>query len=33
MRLLTGGIAHIAASIEEDLKKRSTGLDKPKIKG
>ena len=33
MRLLTGGVFHIATSIEDDLKKRCTGLNKAKVKG
>ena len=33
MRLLTGGVAHIAARVEEDLRDRDTGLQKPHIPG
>ena len=33
MRLLTGGVAHIAATIEEDLHDRDTGLQKPHVPG
>ncbi len=33
MRLLTGGVAHIARFLEDDLKKRCTGLNKAKVKG
>ena len=33
MRLLTGGVAHVAAIIEEDLKDRVTGLQKSHISG
>jgi Transposase DDE domain len=33
MRYTTGGIAHMAAVIEEDLLDRDTGLHKPHIKG
>ena len=33
MRLLTGGVAHISARIEEDLRDRETGLQKPHICG
>lgn len=32
MRLLTGGIAHVASVIEEDLGDRETGLQRPHIK-
>ena len=31
MRVLTGGVAHIATRIEEDLRDRETGLQKPHI--
>ena len=31
MRKTTGGIPHVAAMIEEDLKERDMGLDKPHI--
>ena len=33
MRLLKGGVAHVASVIEEDLEDRETGLQKPHIKG
>jgi hypothetical protein len=33
MRYTTGGIAHMAAVIEDDLSDRKTGLHKPHIKG
>lgn len=33
MRLLRGGVAHVAAVIEEDLADRETGLQKPHIAG
>lgn len=33
MRSLKGGVAHVASVIEEDLKDRETGLQKPHIKG
>src|SRR5271154_1546001 len=33
MRYTTGGIAHMAAVIEDDLVDRDTGLQKPHIKG
>jgi len=33
MRYTTGGIAHMAAVIEDDLSDRDTGLHKPHIKG
>lgn len=31
MRLLKGGVAHVAAVIEDDLQGRNTGLHKPHI--
>ncbi len=33
MKLLTGGATHIAKSLEDDLKKRRTVLNKAKVKG
>lgn len=33
MRLLSGGVAHISARIEDDLRDRETGLQKPHIPG
>lgn len=33
MRLLSGGVAHVASIIEKDLGARETGLQKPHIKG
>ena len=33
MRLLSGGVAHVATVIEEDLSDRDTGLQKPHISG
>jgi hypothetical protein len=33
MRLLKGGVAHVACVIEKDLRDRETGLQKPHIKG
>jgi hypothetical protein len=32
MRLLKGGVAHVASVIEKDLEGRETGLYKPHIK-
>lgn len=33
MRLLKGGVAHVASVIEKDLEDRNTGLQKPHMKG
>ena len=33
MRYTTGGVAHMAAVIEDDLQDRDTGLHKPHVKG
>ena len=33
MRLLKGGVAHVASVIEKDLEGRNTGLQKPHVKG
>ena len=33
MRYTTGGVAHTAAVIEDDLQDRDTGLHKPHVKG
>ena len=33
MRLLKGGVAHVASVIEKDLEGRETGLYKPHIRG
>lgn len=33
MRLLKGGVSHVASVIEEDLEARNTGLQKPHVKG
>ena len=33
MRLLKGGVAHVASLIEKDLEARNTGLQKPHVKG
>ena len=32
MRYTTGGVAHMAAVIEDDLQDRDTGLHKPHVK-
>ena len=33
MRILTGGVSHVAGTVEADLADRETGLQKPHIKG
>ena len=33
MRLLTGGVAHVACVIEDDLEERETGLHKAHVRG